>query len=743
VTDEALVQMDSELYEPLSSFDDEMKELMIDCINAKVRRILSLDPNNFQNGKLPFGLRPDNKSDLEEELEAEIRRLKTLIAELEQENDMAKSEVEDLRSKVEAMRMRQALQPDKPAPVVQEVAAPVKEEPKPPPTIRKKFQDASTHIADAVHSDQHLQQVVKQKVAEAVEEATKPIKEMKAEICKLEALVKTKDKEIEEYQKKLMEALRPAKKEKPKTPPKDLSGEVADLNDIIRNLRADLDKLQAENEVARSRSKELERALEEERNKPPKEVHIKPKTPPPPQVVAGEPDPDTKALKKTQTELFDLLSLLSKELGVAPSDEGQKAAKAILKDDARKAFETVKGKKGGPNKAQAEQNLGNEAVASLEVWTHDVMEAATGLGKRIKDLENKPPEIIKETQVVKETIRITETGSPREGKCYKKEHADLERKFKEMQDEISRLLLTIDEMRRRIEQLTNMPMNPEEQSTMKSIMEKVGLKEMAEGNTLSPIHLKGVFQRLYQDAIQRIQRFGMLRERVLMATTTYNTIAGTNKAEIPPDKVPDFERLIETTRATVRGMWYNVDNIFQRTCEYAMTQGVEAAHRGASGEMDMLDSTGFDSGFGLHDEMISCPPQRRCRPVERLPARRGERTNRLVSGQPVTTASAKDFKSAGGDAAPGFAEYMAKLRESQQGGSLSLKEWPKTHSKSIAGGDAVAAATLDNFKSIKAACTPVNSPGLSASRSLPALPKLRGAAQAPELAPRSPAQRVV
>merc|ERR550532_401017 len=99
-------QMDHELFEPLDDFDEDMREILIDCVNEKVRRILSLDPSKFQNGKLPFGLRPDKMSASEEELEKEIRKLNARIDALEEERDRFRKEAEALRRQIDAMRRR-------------------------------------------------------------------------------------------------------------------------------------------------------------------------------------------------------------------------------------------------------------------------------------------------------------------------------------------------------------------------------------------------------------------------------------------------------------------------------------------------------------------------------------------------------------------------------------------------------------------------------------------------------------
>lgn len=59
IAQEELDVIDNELFEPLNTLDAELREICIDVVNEKVRRILSVDPSKFKGGKLPFGLRPD------------------------------------------------------------------------------------------------------------------------------------------------------------------------------------------------------------------------------------------------------------------------------------------------------------------------------------------------------------------------------------------------------------------------------------------------------------------------------------------------------------------------------------------------------------------------------------------------------------------------------------------------------------------------------------------------------------
>eukprot|EP00959_Pyramimonas_sp_CCMP1952_P138242 2893407-Pyramimonas_sp.AAC.1 len=52
---------------------------MVDLVNEKVRRILTLDPSKWQNGRLPFGLRPDDVTPEMANLEAQLASLKGLL----------------------------------------------------------------------------------------------------------------------------------------------------------------------------------------------------------------------------------------------------------------------------------------------------------------------------------------------------------------------------------------------------------------------------------------------------------------------------------------------------------------------------------------------------------------------------------------------------------------------------------------------------------------------------------------
>merc|ERR1719262_205688 len=97
VPQEDLDIIDNEMFEPLATLDDEMKEICIDIVNEKVRRILSIDPTKFKGGKLPFGLRPDK---LDPDTYQRVLQLEGELDILKQEHNELKEAHEDLKTQL-------------------------------------------------------------------------------------------------------------------------------------------------------------------------------------------------------------------------------------------------------------------------------------------------------------------------------------------------------------------------------------------------------------------------------------------------------------------------------------------------------------------------------------------------------------------------------------------------------------------------------------------------------------------
>jgi len=324
---------------------------------------------------------------------------------------------------------------------------------------------------------------------------------------------------------------------------------------------------------------------------------------------------------------------------------------------------------------------------------------------------------------------------------------NLKNRLKAQQDEISKLLLTIDELRGRIEKIKEFAgEDPEVSKKLGNIMDRVGLKDMMDVGTGpgSGPKLKGVFERLYQDAIQRIQRLGLIRERMVLANHAYDAVVVAMQGGAPPRNMaevtsgaPDLARLNATAGASLRGMWYHTDFLFQNACDYAMAQGVEAS---------AMKGTGHASLEELMDDDELCEmesPDLSRRPGNRPGVRRGGRPKPL----PGAYGGGNDSKAfwqmpAGlnGSMSPrqmrklnirdpvntSFTSYVAAIREAR--GDIRPDEWPNCERRRPKKGerDPDRIGSLVNLPGKGVSNSPK---GMSNSQSLPSLPANRSLMQ--------------
>merc|ERR1719265_2614355 len=102
VTEEQEEAMDTELFEVLNEYDEDMREMLIDVVNEKVRRLLLLDTTKFEGGKLPFGIREErSNSELIREMEKMRRQFQEMIQALE-------GQLKDLGLKLETTEAQKA-----------------------------------------------------------------------------------------------------------------------------------------------------------------------------------------------------------------------------------------------------------------------------------------------------------------------------------------------------------------------------------------------------------------------------------------------------------------------------------------------------------------------------------------------------------------------------------------------------------------------------------------------------------
>jgi regulator of replication initiation timing len=257
-----------------------------------------------------------------------------------------------------------------------------------------------------------------------------------------------------------------------------------------------------------------------------------------------------------------------------------------------------------------------------------------------------------------------------------------------LQDENSRMLLMMDEMRGRVGKLGG------HSAEVDAALEKTGLRVLINaGEGQGQQRLKDVFSRLYQDSVQRVQRYCLIRSQMLSATNaaTEMVTSLSHKTEVDQlgeDIVPDLGRLSATACAALNGMWYSTDYLFRRACAYAMAQGVDSVGKvHASAVSELIEDSGNLTGsltkrnLGVEGDPFNSRRKRGARHSESRcpPCRHGDRPVGPPEGpQPEATMRSprKIREDAIADPEPtAFTVYVAGVREAR--GDLRPNEWPR------------------------------------------------------------------
>merc|ERR1719247_2472984 len=179
------------MFEPLSTLDDEMKEICIDIVNEKVRRILSVDPSKFKGGKLPFGLRPDTldpDTNRVLQLEAELEQVKSDHEDLQEEKRELLAKLELAKRGMEQLKSERGKKepPPEPKVIVKEVPAAAQPAPEPTRSRREREPPPTTGI-----TPEDLKAAVEAAKQELGGEVMKLRQELSAAEAKLEKSNKT------------------------------------------------------------------------------------------------------------------------------------------------------------------------------------------------------------------------------------------------------------------------------------------------------------------------------------------------------------------------------------------------------------------------------------------------------------------------------------------------------------------------------------------------------------------------
>jgi len=321
------------------------------------------------------------------------------------------------------------------------------------------------------------------------------------------------------------------------------------------------------------------------------------------------------------------------------------------------------------------------------------------------------------------------------------ENDELRKGSQALQDENSRMLLMMDEMRGRLENLGG------RSAEVDDALEKTGLKGLV--NPSGPSgqqRLKDVFSRLYQDGVQRVQRYCLIRSQMLSATqaATEMVTSLSHKTDVDrlgEDVVPDLGRLSATACAALNGMWYTTDYLFRRACAYAMAQGVDSVGKmHASAVSELMEESGSLTGLltkrslGVDGDPFNRSRKRGARHAESRcpPCRHGDRPVGLPEGPQPETARRSPRKirqEAVADPEPTpFTVYVAGIKEARS--DIRPNEWPRL--EQYPSGKLMSSKGMPLSGSTPLGGTGPSSKGgasgkrvISGSQSLPAIPRGR------------------
>lgn len=700
VTQEELDTMDHEIFEPLNTFDGDMREIMIDTVNEKVRRILTLNASKFKNGKLPFGLKS-----MPGEGVAGENNIDNLLDEL----DRMRAELEETRAERDrALRMLEAMRGGKHSGTDEQMAnttssfrgefsSPEK------PQMRFPGNEGVSPLPTPTSKDNSGD------IASAVAQATQLLKD------KIKAL----EKEIWDlkHRKGEPQPQSPSRSEQPRivvTTPKADSSQPASPTAIQKEDTPGMKPI-AEGPGA-EQLKMASSAL----------------------VKANQ------VAKKSQELFRKVLTKVSIITALKPTKKGQRAVESLIGSekkpvmspkaqlDSSATLESILASSKEDPYAQALpafEEWANESLRNLDVFAR----SATGRpapkqetnGVEEEEEEEEEEEIdpgeeivsarspVVKPEVRQERVEAVQVDAGTGGTQPQpqpvmddSELLTLRTRCKEQEDEIARLLLMIDELRARLDKMEPASIQVGARPAITKVLEEVGLKDIVEAG--SGPRLKGVFERLYEDAVDRINRLGIVQEHMVMANKTYNAVMAAISNKDPTagaGQIPDLQRLNATTSAAVRGMWYHTEHLFRRTCAYAISQGAEASvlKSGRGGVSDMVDYVAAQEGnmYAFDDDGLGKLSRR----GDRVPGRRGGERSR---GQGLTQmGNGSLFRKTKGQMVEqepmSFASYLGALREARA--EFTQEEWPRATKRR---------ESLSNKLG-----------GLVGSQSLPALPKGR------------------
>merc|ERR550534_1268247 len=452
--DQMVEGTNNEFYEPLNHFDAAQRDLMIDCVNEKVRAILTMDPKMFGAGKkLPFGMRmlPEEEAGQKVEiLESRVAKLEDANEKLKQEKFQALDERDQYFEELDQINNRAdgaLLRAKKTQAAAEEqIAAELRE----------------AHEAEIERVREECSSEFEEKLDTARQRHEVKIAELQEEIELLQEQALTMVARGDRLQGMAPVGLPLEQQEK-------LKAEVGEANHRLEQCKL-----------------ELAKAYEQIRD-----------------LDSSAADSRIEALKMHQTgkqaEIYEKkLQTVTEAFGKFVRSQKQFMAPLGLGDPDLDPKLIGEGWK----------EPGVDALLELMDQENTKLESYRA---RVTNLLDGAPSL-------EEAIRRQADGisTSKNLEVTKRANRELEKDICVQKEENDRLQMLVDELRRRIVQIKEAA---EEQGVqpeaLQRVMESVGLNDVMEADGQKKV--RKVFQRLYEDAMERLRRYQIIRAKVLAA----------------------------------------------------------------------------------------------------------------------------------------------------------------------------------------------------------------------------------
>lgn len=449
---------DNQLYEPIMAFEESTRDIMISIINEKVRTILTMDQSAFSGGKLPFGM-----------VALPAEELAVKCEQLENENRALSNQMEKAREELYATTEQRD-------------------------RFRDEVDQLRTKSEATIKRDQWSTQLDKEKEEKEAERRRIEEKDrVNSMIERYETTIAQLHKNIDIMRQRKQEVVEEVKVEKSTFEgseefnlkmKKELEAQAALHLSEREKSRLDLERTQDQLEKTQCILEKTQRALEECKAE-----------------IAAQPVETTEVIRI--------------EPNVAPTVVDKPRETIIIRDDA-KNIELMEEIDHLSLQQEASFEAAKKLVSVMRQLTRELKIEEVETDVEVLDLPNiLCREQSKLQQVIRKTLEMAKFRENSAGELVLQIEQDKEIITKQ-KGELDRVQLMVEELRRRVVEVTKAAKEAGVSTEkMDEILEASGLKEVAYAQDKTSA-IK-VFQRLYNDAMDRLRRFTLLQAKIRLA----------------------------------------------------------------------------------------------------------------------------------------------------------------------------------------------------------------------------------